>query len=411
MKRFLMLFVLATPIWASAQANCALTSVGFTPISDMGAALYDGYDGGLYGGGSNAMPQAHLDAGMALAYAVQPLDANGDPDPLDGRIGWLSIGMSNTQQESQAFINLVEGDAAVNPAVTFVNGAVGGQTAQVISAPWHPGYQNYWSTVDDRLQQEGIAAAQVQVIWLKEANQANNQPLQTYRDSLYIQTKRIMHELNARFPNARLCYMASRIYGGYSTGPLNPEPYAYNQGFIMRQVILDQINGDEDLAFAGSEADSPWMAWGAYLWADGTSPRSDGLTWDCPDDFANDGVHPSNTGREKVAGLLFDFFSNEPTACPWFLATCETRAETVSPSGLRGFPNPAAGHVRIEGLDPRATVIHFLDATGRVLQSMRAAAPQATIDLSGLPNGLYQLSIQDRDARSLGSLRFVKQSH
>lgn len=36
---------------------------------------------------------------------------------------------------------------------------------------------------------------------------------------------------------------------------------------------------------------------------------------------ANDGTHPSPTsGVQKVAGLLLDFFTTDPTARPWFLA-------------------------------------------------------------------------------------------
>jgi hypothetical protein len=40
-------------------------------------------------------------------------------------------------------------------------------------------------------------------------------------------------------------------------------------------------------------------------------------------DFGADGVHPSDSGRQKVAELLLKFFTSDPLTKPWF---------TVAPS-------------------------------------------------------------------------------
>jgi len=61
------------------------------------------------------------------------------------------------------------------------------------------------------------------------------------------------------------------------------------------------------------------LLWGPYLWADGLNPRkSDGLVWK-REDFARDGTHPSQSGREKVAQMLLDFLKTSPFAKPWFV--------------------------------------------------------------------------------------------
>jgi hypothetical protein len=63
--------------------------------------------------------------------------------------------------------------------------------------------------------------------------------------------------------------------------------------------------------------EAPWLGWGPYLWADGTSPRSDGLRWVC-DDLYSDGLHPSEQGARKAGEELLEFFSTDPSARIWF---------------------------------------------------------------------------------------------
>jgi hypothetical protein len=134
------------------------------------------------------------------------------------------------------------------------------------------------------------------------------------------QTITVLHLLKARFPGLALAYLSSRIYAGYATTTLNPEPYAYESGFSVKWLIEEQVRGGANLAYqpAGS-AVAPWVAWGPYLWADGLTPRSDGLTWACSD-LAADGTHPGTTGRQKVAEMLLAFVHQDGTAREWFLA-------------------------------------------------------------------------------------------
>src|SRR5205814_5733577 len=99
----------------------------------------------------------------------------------------------------------------------------------------------------------------------------------------------------------------SRIYAGYATGvsALNPEPYAYESGFAVKWLIEGQINGADSVNYdpARGPVQAPWLSWAPYLWADGLTPRNDGLTWVCSS-FQSDGTHPSATGRDIVADSL-----------------------------------------------------------------------------------------------------------
>src|SRR5260221_3429926 len=83
--------------------NCAGTSVGKTPLNDLGAGMYQGYQGGLYPGGSNAIPAAHL-ADLDRTSRVELLNSSGTPDAATGRIVLLSIGMSHTTMEFSTLI-------------------------------------------------------------------------------------------------------------------------------------------------------------------------------------------------------------------------------------------------------------------------------------------------------------------
>jgi len=184
----------------------------------------------------------------------------------------------------------------------------------------------YWDSVVTLLEDDGMSPLQVQAIWFKEAEfepvvNTSDTTFLGYTDTLKEKFKTCMHIIYDLFPNAKLCYLASRIYGGYDTSIGNPEPFAYYTGWAVKCLIDEQINGDPSVQYAGAGANSPWLSWGGYIWADGMSPRSDGLTWICPDDFQPDGRHPSDpVGREKVAQILLDIFITDETSAPWFLA-------------------------------------------------------------------------------------------
>lgn len=320
--------------------NCGNSSVGFIPLNDLGASYFRGFQGGLYGNGSNSLPQLHEKDGTDLAAKIVPLDLNGNYDPVNGRIVLLSVGMSNTSLEFNALMSIAQGHPGVNPKLKLVNGAQGGFHIDLLT----DSNGVYWSNVMQILANAGVSKLQVQAVWYKNVDRAN--PDTTFPGnplSLMPKHKTVLNILNNKFPNLKQCYFASRIYGGYATTPTSPEPNAYYSGWAAKWVIEDQISGDTVIAFKGQGKRSPWIGWGAYIWADGIMPRSDGLTWICPDDFNTDGTHPSAAGRVKVANLLFTFFMNSKTTMPWFRRNFTVHLKTAP----EGFFNSGISMLRM----------------------------------------------------------------
>jgi lysophospholipase L1-like esterase len=286
------------------------------PLTDMTAnTFYKGEDGGLYGSGLNDPPPGHRDAALSEIAKIQPLDPQGNVSP-SGKIVLISIGMSNTTQEFSVFKQLAGSDTQKSPDVFIVDGAQGGQTAAIWTAQDNP-----WQVLAQRLRDAGVSPAQVQVAWVKQADAQPKQPFPVEAQKLQAELGTIMRFLKQKYPNVRIVYLSSRIYGGYATTALNPEPYAFESAFSIRWLIRAQINGDPGLNYnpAAGPVMSPLLLWGPYLWADGLNPRSDGLIWERYDLSPDDGTHPSITGREKVARMLLDFFKTDELARTWFL--------------------------------------------------------------------------------------------
>lgn len=306
------------------------------PLTDLGARTYRGFPGGLYPNG-NLLAGAHLAAGLVRSSRIRPLDANGQPS-ASGRYVLLSIGMSNTTQEfcsgpvtscaPWSFAGQAAADATVNhTTLAIVDGARGGQTADTWDAPTDA---NYDMIRDQRLAARGVTEPQVQVVWMKVAHSQPRSALPNADADARLLARRmadISRALKVRYPNLQQVLASSRIFAGYATTTLNPEPYAFESGFAVKWVIEAQIaqvaSGANSAGEYGDlsyeQAAAPWLAWGPYLWANGSSPRSDGLSW-LIGDFQNDGTHPSQSGQQKVGGELLQFFKTSPVTRCWFLA-------------------------------------------------------------------------------------------
>lgn len=308
------------------------------PINDLLHGTYKGmYRGGLYGHGTNEMSEAQHTEGLLRAQNIQPLDAEGMPSAM-GKYVLISIGMSNTTQEwcdgdaeppclLNTFMRRAQDSPDVNhTTLQIVNGAMGFRVASFWDSPSD---QDYNRVRDSVLAPQGLTEAQVVAAWVKVANSTPQRALpdaEADAHQLLVSMGNILRALKVRYPNMQMAFFSSRIYGGYATVMLNPEPYAYEYGFAVQWLMDAQRAQMEEGRIVNEEAGDldyrtavPWISWGPYLWADGLNPRSDGLIWE-QSDMQMDGVHPSRAGQGKVGQMLMDFFSTSPFTRCWFLA-------------------------------------------------------------------------------------------
>lgn len=325
---------------------------------------YLGFPGGLYENTSNTIPVDHGQSGMAQLSKIQPLDGKGNPS-ASGKIVFMSIGMSHANYEFGDFQARVASDPRVNHAtLVMADGAQPGvtacfwtQTSGVPAGCDPPDPPPICPTTDVNpydiardcvLTPSGVTEKQVQVAWFKQADKdpaPNGRvslcPLSQQNcvdndvtDALHLERLegQILRAAKMRYPNLRMVFVASRSYGGYATIMLNPEPFAFESGFTVKWLIQAQINqergaGPDPVAGDLSIGKVPWIAWGPYLWANGTNPRSDGLIW-CDgqlgppcngeeDYWLSDHTHLSASGLAKVSDYLVNFFVSSPFT-PWF---------------------------------------------------------------------------------------------
>jgi len=308
------------------RAASAKETTGLVPITEMASRLYKGQPGGLYGEGRNTPPDSHQAAAIKELAKIQLLDAKGKPSKT-GKIVLISLGMSNTTQEFSFFKKLADADPNKSPSVIIVDCAQGGQAAHEWAYPDQRRNKKRpapWNVMDQRIRKAGVTSAQVQIVWIKQAqiNPAGLGEFPKHAKSLQDDTAEILRMLKKQFVNLQVAYLSSRIYAGYAVSELNPEPYAYESAFSVRWLIEDQVKGNPDLNYdsAKGRVKSPLLLWGPYLWADGVKGRkSDDLVWK-REDLAGDGTHPSTTGRRKVAEMLLGFFKSDTNAREWFLA-------------------------------------------------------------------------------------------
>ena len=341
--------VTATSAAKNTAIGYATLTIGATPFSALPLVdftpgqLYLGQFQGMLYNGSNSPSADQLAAGTAAGALVQPLDADGNPDP-NGKIVFISMGVSEASDEwcegqasctSNSFVGQAKANASVNHSnLVILNGATSGANTTTWSCAYGTcplgleGVANQYDRVRDNvLTPAGVTEKQVQAVWVETVTPgptwfpslpSTSSPAYAYEYDLGY----MLRTIRQRWPNVQQVFIGTRIYAGYATTFENPEPYAYEYGYGVKWLINAQIlqrdSGTIDPLGGDLLTNVPWVDWAAYLWGNDSMniPGSLALNWP-PSLFEPDGTHPDPSGTTQVGATLLNFFLNSPVT-PWF---------------------------------------------------------------------------------------------
>ncbi len=187
-------------------------------------------------------------------------------------------------------------------------------------------------------------------------------------------------------------------------------PYSYDaQGYLVPEpqtatASLWPCNGPEGLAAV--PMGSPGFAVPSILACSFSSGRVYVFEADAS------GMPIAGTGQLMITGLagaegavidpltgdfLFSTFSNAPAVyrVSGFSAPSSVGGETDARPGIQAWPNPATSSLMVRCADLTASAsLDLRSADGRSVRSLAATGGSATMDVSGLPAGLYILQVR-----------------
>lgn len=282
------------------------------PRFDQGGLYLGRYEMGLYPGGSSQMPAEHRQAGQRIASTIVPLNGNGRPDEVNGKIIGLVMGHSNCKQYFTALQEkLVQEAASLHPAFEMLNAAIGGQQLPEI----HELQGKVWDKAAELLARPGYSSRQVRVLFLHTTyhgarNHAGQPPREFPRVMRQMRSdmQDVLRHCLTLYPNLKLAYLTSdgkRHYTGF-------EPHVWQEAFAVKWLIEEQIKGAETLAFEdrpGARRRMPWLCWGPYIWDN---------AWD--ESYFTDGVHPAPKARGIFVDQYLSLLRSDPVARPWMFA-------------------------------------------------------------------------------------------
>jgi len=321
-------------------ANCSNYPLGLVPLNDLGTGFYNPtgnapHQGGLYANGSNYRLIGHERLGREAAMQIEPLDPLGYP-ASNGMVGFVALGHSMGKKIFDQMLLQMNSDPDKWPLLKPINACVAGRDAIDLSSLTNP----YWTTeVPAALALANTTPAQVQVVWMMSGVQS---PQYSWpANTPWLRDLMITCVQNAKtyFPNLKQLWLSVPHYEGYKLAPPSTEPWTYESGFAVKDLIELQTQGDDSLNFRNPNKPivAPWVSWGGYFWTDGAVARTtDGLYLTCPSDMLNDGVHTSVTGSAKLADYLLGNMKADACCYPWYMGISLPDNELPSSPGITG---------------------------------------------------------------------------
>jgi hypothetical protein len=350
----LVLLLSATSAFAQSHGNTKNTSgtvAGVPAVTDQTTFVYKGLNLGLYndlttGLGTNTPPSLHDSWGKSSAAAIQT---------IDGAVVGMILGLSNAvlfgTQLPTNFVNQTDtlrSEGIVNSTFNVVEGALGSTP----SSEWENNNYGSYTHANVLLKKAGFTPSQVQILFIENADAnvppdgllstatslappaPHIPPLSTDADywNLIYNMGIQFRYLRTQYPNLQQVFLHARIYAGYAVYTAsNPEPFAFEQSMAIKYLVmaqsLQQENGTIDPVAGDLLTNCPWIGWGYYMWANGDTPRDDGLTWLTSDYQTTGGsayVHPNGTGVAQQVNWPVNgataFYLASPYSAPWYAA-------------------------------------------------------------------------------------------
>jgi hypothetical protein len=341
-----------------------------------------------------------ISAYRSMTDAITPLSSNGSPDQSNGKIVMIGVGASNPRTEFNAFIAKATVDPAINANLVLANTCVGGQGVQKMNQP----SDSYWKNAAKVLDSLGCSAQQVQVAWVETDNtQDADTTFPAAAQGLADQLYTLCSTMRTHYPNLKVIYFSSRSYAGYidpatalaGRGLLSPRDYL--NGWAIKFLIERQINGTAGYAFSGESPALPALMWCTDNWADGITPKLDGLFWHC-DDFSGDGLHLSPLGEEKSGARIHAFFSTDALAQTWYSGVSTTSVNDHT-SVIEPITSTIAGStITLESSVAVTAAVYTIQ--GQLVWS-DVVEGVVQIPTAGFPPGLYLVRIGERTSTFL----------
>jgi hypothetical protein len=376
---FLLMVLFAGAVLPSASAQDCSPTLPTIPLTDfVSGQTWCGFRGLLYDSADNASssntpPTAYTNVGLTAKNNVFPRNPAGVRDNTNGWIVVIGIGQSNMTLEmcnsagsncpnNGNFIQQVtslQGSGVVNKRVIVVDCASGSHAP----VDWQNNTAGYYSDCATRIANATptgsatLTEKQVQVVLYKDSDPNLGTAQFPYLHALTTSGCDASHFhtppnpgsdsdacvyeyyvgntarfIKTRYTNIQQMFVQSRIYAGYSNQldsdvPSSPEPFAYEYGFGTKWLVsaqarqiavpgtIDHVAGDL------SSTKSPWIGWGPYYWANGSTERKDHLCWvtgDYTTPGPNNYIHPNDAGIQKVGNMLINYYVTSNFSKSWF---------------------------------------------------------------------------------------------
>ncbi len=292
-----------------AQAAILRQAVKLDKISEF--SVYKNQGPGLYKGSRNTPELTQKALIQKQIDLIRPLGVNGFPDD-QGKIGFVYIGDSFTNGEFEMLSEYVDGNNQANKQLAIVDGSNKGLDV----TQWEKS-QFAWEHLKGKVEDKGMTTKQVQVLWINLGfgNYYDNidTDIQAHADLL----EKIIKNYLGKYPETKLIYLSSPRYSGLSKNPKFQEPWTYEAGFAVRELINRQEKGDLVFRESNTQLKSePALLWGPYLW---NGINSDDTQFNYKqENFEEDGITLTVQGKQRMSVDLFDFWSSYEFSKVWF---------------------------------------------------------------------------------------------